>query len=78
MYYFTFSASSFSPTKSINFCAKSDKLSDDSGIYIENCTYEKLQALLDKSTKIETSKVIEPIKKSDANPFSSQEENKEW
>ena len=57
---------------------KSDKLSDDSGIYIENCTYEKLQALLDKGTKIETSKVIEPIKKSDANPFSSQEENKEW
>ena len=56
---------------------KSDKLKDDSGIYIENCTYEKILSLSDNSVPTETVKVIEPTRKEDANPFSTQE-GKEW
>jgi hypothetical protein len=56
---------------------KSHLLSEDSGIYIENCTYDKIASLSNKDTEIKTVNVIEPIKKEDSNPFTTQE-NKEW
>lgn len=56
---------------------KSPLLSEDSGIYIENCTYEKIQSLSDSTTDLKTVTVIEPIKKEDTNPFNTQEA-KEW
>jgi hypothetical protein len=52
---------------------KSPLLSEDSGIYIENCTYEKIQSLSDSTTDLKTVTVIEPIKKEDTNPFNTQE-----
>jgi hypothetical protein len=56
---------------------KSHLLTEDSGIYIENCTYEKIQNLSNKTIDFKPVKVIEPTKNEDANPFSAQE-NKEW
>jgi predicted ATPase len=55
---------------------KSPLLKDDSGIYIEDCTYEKIIALSEPTTQLKQVNVIEPIKREDANPFNTQE-NKE-
>lgn len=64
------------PNIDTKFRYKSEQLKDNKGIYIEDCTYEKIQALMSGKT-VETAKVTEVIPEDNDNPFNDKE-NKEW
>lgn len=65
------------PNIDTKFRYKSELLTKDKGIYIEDCTYDKIQQL--KNGAVETVKTVkEPInKQTDANPFETGDK-KQW
>lgn len=66
------------PNIDTKFRYKSDSLKDNKGIYIEDCTYDKISALI-SGKEVATVTVSEPIKEesNNNNPF-TEKETKEW
>ena len=69
------------PNIDTKFRYRSESLKNSKGIYIENCTYEKIQELMTLEKEIKSAQVIEPIQKideTDSNPFETKGEIKSW
>lgn len=61
------------PNIDTKFRYKSEQITSEHGVYIEDCTYDKIQELI--NGKLKTVEVIEPISE---NPFNQKENNNQW
>ena len=68
------------PNIDTKFRYKTENLKENKGIYIEDCTYDKIQALINSNEPIQGVQVIEPVQKSEegSNPFEIKGETKQW